>query len=138
MGLHSFTHSFIHSKKTCARVPLQHSKLRIWCCHFSDSSCCYGSDSVPGPGPSTCCWCGPPQKRKEKMHSTYGAMPSICGFAAGSQPLSPMEARGPPLNLMPLKGVRPWSDSFHPAAETDKPFYRDLRGLLLPIKSSVC
>ena len=44
-----------------APSPARHSGLRIQHCH----SC--GSDSVPGPGTSTCCGCGHKKKREKTL-----------------------------------------------------------------------
>ena len=39
------------------------SRLRIWCCHYSSSSHCYGAGSIPDPRTSKCHRCS---QKKEK------------------------------------------------------------------------
>ena len=36
-------------------VPLWHSELRVWHCHYSSSGHCFGAGSIPGPETSACC-----------------------------------------------------------------------------------
>ena len=56
-------------------VLLWPSRLRIRHYHCSSLGCCHGTDSVPGPGTSTCHECGPPKshtnlkKRKEMIRN---------------------------------------------------------------------
>ena len=54
-------------RKNCeVGVPLRHSRLRIWCCHYSSLGPCCGSGLIPGLGTSTCRGCGQNEKKVAK------------------------------------------------------------------------
>lgn len=58
-------------KEVKVGVPLWHSGLRQ-CCHGYSFGCCCSTGSIPGPGISTCCRCGPPPKKvKVKFASVF-------------------------------------------------------------------
>ena len=52
------------SVEVTVQSPAWHSGLRILLC--CDVGCSSGWDSVPGPGNSICCGCGPKKKKKKK------------------------------------------------------------------------
>lgn len=46
-------------------VPLWCRGLRVQCCPFSGSGCCYDAGLIPGRGTSSCCRCGQKNKQTE-------------------------------------------------------------------------
>lgn len=56
--------AFIGLNKSGWWVPLWCRGLRVQCCPFSGSGCCYDAGLIPGWGTSSCCRCG--QKNKQK------------------------------------------------------------------------
>ena len=73
----SKSHCFIlmpqlfNQKLTVDGVLLWLSRLRIQHCRCCDFGYCGGGDSVPDPGTSACCKCGPPKKSWLLMEFCY-------------------------------------------------------------------
>ena len=58
--------SWAQLEKVWLGVLLWYRVLRIQCCHCSNSGCCCGAGSIPGPGTSICHGCGQEKKNTVK------------------------------------------------------------------------
>ena len=70
--------------KATVGVSLWRSGLRIWCCHCSGESLCYGEGSIPGPGTSTCPGCG--QKKRSNCSVLQGEPTETAWFCCCKAP----------------------------------------------------